>query len=102
VANLIAAGRMREAGQREIDRAKADGRWDIAYGSSSTIEVPEDFQAALADNPEAGAFFDTLNRTHRYSILYQIVTAKKAETRQKRIEKFITMLNANENPNKLI
>lgn len=98
VAVLIAAGKMREAGQREVDRAKADGRWDAAYGSASTIDVPEDFQAALTQNPEAQAFFDQLNRTLRYSILFQITTAKKAETRQKRIEKYITMLNAKEKP----
>ncbi|MBI1280456.1 MAG: hypothetical protein GC179_20205 [Anaerolineaceae bacterium] len=93
VATLIAAGRMREAGLKEIERAKADGRWAAAYESQSKMAVPDDLQAALDQNPAAKAFFDSLNSVNRYAILYRITTAKKTETRQKRLEKFITMLN---------
>ena len=93
VAALIASGKMHEAGLKEIERAKADGRWEAAYESQSKMAVPDDFQAALDKNPAAQAFFDTLNSANRFSVLYRITTAKKAETRQQRIEKFITMLN---------
>jgi uncharacterized protein YdeI (YjbR/CyaY-like superfamily) len=89
---LIAAGAMREAGQREIDRAKADGRWNAAYDSSSKAEVPPDLQAALDASPEAKAFFATLNSVNRYAILFRTQTAKKAETRARRIEQFVAML----------
>ena len=92
VETLIAEGRMRPAGQREIDRAKADGRWDAAYASSSTIEVPEDFQAALAADEAADAFFATLNSANRYAILYRIHDAKRPETRARRIAQFVDML----------
>jgi uncharacterized protein YdeI (YjbR/CyaY-like superfamily) len=93
---FTAEGKMREAGLKEVDAARADGRWDSAYESQSRMTVPEDFQAALDDNPEAQAFFSQLNGTNRYAILYSITTAKKPETRQRRIEKFIAMLNAKE------
>jgi uncharacterized protein YdeI (YjbR/CyaY-like superfamily) len=93
VAALIASGKMRDAGLKEIERAKADGRWAAAYESQSKIAVPDDFQAALDKNPAAQAFFDTLNSVNRYAVLFRITTAKKAETRQQRIEKFIAMLN---------
>lgn len=93
VAALIESGRMREAGLKEIERAKADGRWAAAYESQSKMTVPEDFQAALDQNPAAQAFFGQLNSVNRYAILYRITTAKKAETRQQRIERFIAMLN---------
>ena len=96
VLELIAQGKMREAGLREVERAKADGRWDAAYESQSSITVPDDLQAALDANPTAKAFFDTLSSQNRYAILYRLSTAKKAETRQKRLEQFIAMLNANE------
>ena len=95
-AALIAAGRMREAGLAEMERAKADGRWEAAYELQSRIAVPADFQAALDANPAAQAFFDTLNSANRYAVLYRVTTAKKAETRQMRIEKLITMLTAKE------
>ncbi len=93
---LIAAGRMQEPGLREVERAKADGRWEQAYESQRTMSVPEDFQAALDEHPEAQAFFNTLNSVNRYAILYRITTAMKAETRQNRIRKYIDMLNAHE------
>jgi uncharacterized protein YdeI (YjbR/CyaY-like superfamily) len=96
VDQLIAGGRMREAGLREVERAKADGRWEAAYASPRNMAVPEDFQAALDANPVAQTFWGQLNATNRYAILHRITTAKKAETRQKRIVQFIQMLNENQ------
>ncbi|MGB9990456.1 YdeI/OmpD-associated family protein [Massilia sp. SM-13] len=93
---LTAAGQMREAGQREIDRAKADGRWDAAYDSASKAEIPPDLQAALDASPAARAFYATLNATNRYAILFRTQTAKKAETRAKRIAQFVQMLERGE------
>jgi uncharacterized protein YdeI (YjbR/CyaY-like superfamily) len=90
---LIESGRMQPAGLKAVEAAKADGRWAAAYDSPSRSEVPEDFQAALDKNSEAKAFFATLNKTNRYAIIFRIQTAKKTETRQARIEKFIAMLN---------
>ena len=96
VAALIAAGRMRPSGQAEIDRAKADGRWDAAYGSSKTIEVPDDFTAALDASPEAKAFFATLSSQNRFAILFRIGHAKRAETRERNIAKFVAQLERGE------
>lgn len=93
VAALSEQGKMREAGLKEIERAKADGRWEAAYESQSKMDVPDDLQQALDKNPAAQAFFNQLNRANRFSILFRVTTAKKAETRQRRIEKFIEMLN---------
>jgi uncharacterized protein YdeI (YjbR/CyaY-like superfamily) len=93
---LIASGQMKPAGLKAIERAKQDGRWDAAYDSSSTASVPSDFQAALESNPKANAFFATLNSTNRYAILFRIQTAKKAETRARRIQEFIAMLERHE------
>lgn len=92
VAELTAAGRMQAAGLAEVDRAKADGRWDRAYDSPSNATVPDDLAAALAGNAKAAAFFDTLNSQNRYAILHRIQTAKKPETKQKRIRDFVAML----------
>ena len=89
---LIAAGRMQPAGQRQVDLAQADGRWEAAYDSQSRIAVPEDLQLELDARPEAKAFFETLDSRNRYAILYRIQTAKKAETRAGRIRKFVEML----------
>jgi uncharacterized protein YdeI (YjbR/CyaY-like superfamily) len=89
---LIAADRMRPAGLREVERAKADGRWDAAYEPQSAITVPDDLQRELDANPDAQAFFSTLDSRNRYAILYRIQTAKKAETRAARIQKFVAML----------
>jgi uncharacterized protein YdeI (YjbR/CyaY-like superfamily) len=93
---LVRLGRMRPAGMREIERAKSDGRWDKAYASQRTADVPEDLAAALARSPKASAFFATLNRVNRYAILYRTHTAKKAETRAARIAKFVAMLTKGE------
>jgi uncharacterized protein YdeI (YjbR/CyaY-like superfamily) len=89
---LIEAGRMRSAGQAEIDAAKEDGRWEKAYSSSSVMEVPDDFQAALNRNKKAKTFFDSLGRTKRYSFLWRIATTKREETRTKKIEQFVQLL----------
>jgi uncharacterized protein YdeI (YjbR/CyaY-like superfamily) len=90
---LIEAGRMQPAGLREIERAKADGRWEAAYASPSAIEVPEDLRAALEANDRAREFFATLDSRNRYAILYRIEDAKKPETRARRIAKFVAMLD---------
>jgi uncharacterized protein YdeI (YjbR/CyaY-like superfamily) len=93
---LIAAGRMQPAGLREVERAKADGRWDAAYDAPSTATVPEDLRAALDAEPAAAEFFATLNGQNRYAILHRVQTAKKPETRARRIERFVAMLAAGE------
>ena len=93
---LIEAGRMRPAGLREVERAKADGRWEAAYDSPSNLTVPQDLADALEANPEAKAFFATLNRTNRYAILYRLHDAKRPGTRAQRIEKFVAMLGRGE------
>lgn len=91
VAVLIAAGRMEAAGLAAIEAAKQDGRWDAAYDSHRTATVPPDLQLALDANPEANAFFAKLSSQNRYSILYRIQEAKRADTRARRIEKFVEM-----------
>ena len=93
---LIESGRMQPAGLREVERAKADGRWDAAYDAPSTATVPEDLQAALDAGPAAAEFFATLSGQNRYAILHRVQTAKKPETRARRIAKFVTMLEAGE------
>jgi uncharacterized protein YdeI (YjbR/CyaY-like superfamily) len=93
VAALTASGRMRPAGLHEVERARADGRWEQAYESQSRVTVPEDLARALAENERARAFFATLDSANRYAILYRIGTAKKPETRAKRIDTFVTMLS---------
>lgn len=93
---LAAAGRMRPAGQRQIELAQTDGRWDAAYESQRTIGVPPDFQRALDHNPESAQFFATLDSANRYAILWRIQQAKKPETRAARIAKFIGMLSRHE------
>jgi uncharacterized protein YdeI (YjbR/CyaY-like superfamily) len=96
VAALIEAGRMQPAGQAEIDRAKADGRWDAAYDSPSKATVPDDLQAALDASPKAAEAFAGLNSQNRYAILHRVQTAKKPETRARRIAKFVDMLERGE------
>ena len=87
---------MKPAGLEQVELAKADGRWDAAYASPSTIEVPEDLQKALDANPKAAEFFATLSGSNRYAILYQLEDAKKPETRARRLEKFMGMLERGE------
>ena len=92
-AALIASGRMRPSGLREVEAAQADGRWEQAYESQSRVTVPEDLARALAANPRAGEFFATLDSANRYAVLYRIGTAKRPETRAKRIDAFVAMLS---------
>lgn len=89
---LIQAGRMQPGGMAEVERAKKDGRWDSAYDGARTAVVPPDLQAALDARPKARAFFDQLDGTNRYAVLWRIQTAKKPETRLKRIETLVEML----------
>lgn len=93
---LTEAGRMRPAGLRQVDAAKADGRWDAAYASPANATVPDDLQQALDANPSAAAFFATLDSRNRYAILHRTQDAKKPETRARRIATFITMLTNGE------
>jgi uncharacterized protein YdeI (YjbR/CyaY-like superfamily) len=89
---LIAAGRMQPAGHREVEAARADGRWDAAYSGSRTMTVPDDLTRALRRNAAARRAFEQLDSRNRYAILYRIQDAKRSETRARRIEQFVTML----------
>ena len=89
---LSSSGRMHRSGEAEVRRAKADGRWSAAYAGQASVEVPEDFTEALMANPQAQEMFQTLTSANRYSILYRIGSAKKADTRARRIEQFVGML----------
>ncbi len=91
-AELIAAGRMRPAGLREVEAAKSDGRWDAAYHGQRSIEVPEDLARALAANAAARDFFETLSSVNRYAILYRIGAVKRPETRARKVAQYIAML----------
>jgi uncharacterized protein YdeI (YjbR/CyaY-like superfamily) len=93
---LTKAGRMQPAGLEQVERAKADGRWDAAYDSPGKAEAPDDFAAALARSARARAFYGTLDRANVYAILWRIQTAKKAETRARRIRQFVEMLEKHE------
>ena len=83
---------MQPAGLAEVDRARADGRWDAAYDAQSVATVPPDLQAALDANPKAAAFFATLDSRNRYAVLFRTQGAKKPETRARRIAQFVEML----------
>jgi uncharacterized protein YdeI (YjbR/CyaY-like superfamily) len=93
---LIASGAMKPSGLVEVERAKKDGRWELAYQSQSKAVVPPDLAEALAANPRAAKFFETLESYNRYAVLYRIQGAKKAETRAERIAKFVGMLERGE------
>ena len=92
VERLIADGLMRPAGLAAVERAKADGRWEAAYAGPASIEVPPDLAAALVAEPRAQAMFAILTSQNRYAVLFRIHSAKRADTRAKRIEKFVAML----------
>ena len=92
VERLAAEGRMHPAGLAELASAKADGRSAAAYAGSASIEAPSDLVAALAAEPRAQAMFDALTRQNRYAVLYRIDTAKRPETRKRRIQRFVEML----------
>jgi len=89
VGRLERGGRMHPAGVAEVERAKADGRWDAAYAGQASMEVPADLAAALAAQPRAQAMFDILTSQNRYAVLYRIASAKRADTRTRRIENFV-------------
>ena len=90
---LIASGKMKPGGLKEIEAAKADGRWDTAYDSPANIEIPKDFLEELSKKPKAKKFFQTLNKTNTYSIAWRLQTAKKPETRAKRMKVILEMLS---------
>jgi uncharacterized protein YdeI (YjbR/CyaY-like superfamily) len=93
---LIAEGSMRPAGLTEVERARADGRWDAAYEGQRSITVPEDLQRELDARPQARAFFEQLSSQNRYAILYRLQDAKRPETRARRLAKFVAMLENGE------
>jgi uncharacterized protein YdeI (YjbR/CyaY-like superfamily) len=92
VERLTSEGRMRPAGRAEVERARADGRWQAAYEGQRAIAVPADLAAALAAEPKAQAMFEILTSQNRYAILFRTAGAKRAETRARRIEQFVAML----------
>jgi len=96
VADLEASGRMQPAGRAEVERAKADGRWEAAYAGPATIEVPDDLVAALAASPTATAMFEILTSQNRFAILHRVQDAKRPDTRARRIEQFVAMLERGE------
>ena len=93
---LIAAKAMRPAGLAEVDAAKADGRWEAAYEGAGTAKVPEDLRRELDVNEAAREFFASLDNSNRYAIIYRLNDAKKLETRQRRLRKFVAMLERGE------
>ena len=95
---LIKRGKMKAAGLREVERAKADGRWDAAYDAPSTATVPDDLRRELEKNEKAWEVFSELDGRNRYAILYQIQDAKRPETRARRIAKYAAMLAEQKKP----
>jgi uncharacterized protein YdeI (YjbR/CyaY-like superfamily) len=93
---LIASDTMRPAGLTEVEAAKADGRWEAAYAGQRTAKIPEDLQRELSRSEAAREFFATLDSANRYAILYRLEEAKKPETRERRLQKFIAMLERGE------
>ncbi len=96
IEHLSSAGRMQPAGLAAVEAAKSDGRWDVAYASSSTFVMPEDFMSALAKKPKALAFFESLTKVNKYAIYYRLHTAKRPETRVKRMKDVLAMLQRGE------
>lgn len=92
VERLIAEGRMRAGGAREVEAAKADGRWDAAYDGARNMDVPPELATALAKNKKARTFFETLDKANRYAVCWRVQTAKKPETKAKRVETLVAML----------
>ncbi len=96
IERLTKEGRMKESGLQEVERAKADGRWQQAYDSPTNMKVPEDFITEVSKNKKALEFFETLNKSNRFAIAFQLHTAKKPETRERRIKKFVEMMERGE------
>jgi uncharacterized protein YdeI (YjbR/CyaY-like superfamily) len=92
VSRLIQQGRMQPAGMVQVERAQADGRWDAAYGGQADMDVPADLAAALDATPGASEMFGILTQQNRFAVLYRIHSAKRAETRVRRIERYVAML----------
>ena len=93
---LISSGSMRPAGLAEVEAAKADGRWEAAYEGQRTAQTPDDLQRELDSNPAAREFFATLSSANRYAIVYRLNDAKKPETRERRLRRFVAMLERGE------
>ncbi len=93
---LIRDGKMKPAGLKEVDAAKNDGRWERAYSATADMKVPRDFQQELRKSPKAKQAFDKLSKTIRFGVLYNIQDAKRPETRARRIQKFLKMLESGE------
>ncbi|MGH7776176.1 MAG: YdeI/OmpD-associated family protein, partial [Candidatus Dormibacterales bacterium] len=89
---LMAAGRMRPSGRAQVDRARADGRWEAAYAGPASVEVPADLRAALDGAPQAAAMFSRLTSQNRYAILFRLGGVKRAATRARKIEEYVAML----------
>jgi len=98
VERLILEGRMQSSGLVHVNAAKADGRWGKAYAPASLMKIPEDFLLVLKSNPKAKQFFETLNKSNQYTIAYGLASAKKPETRLRRFEKFMVMLDRGKKP----
>jgi uncharacterized protein YdeI (YjbR/CyaY-like superfamily) len=96
IEELIEQGRMKPAGLAQVELARADGRWEAAYASPATVEVPDDLQAALDASPKAAGFWTELNKSNRYAVIFQLEDAKKPETRLRRLERFVGMLERGE------
>jgi uncharacterized protein YdeI (YjbR/CyaY-like superfamily) len=96
VGELKRQGRMRPAGLEQVELAQADGRWDAAYASPANVEVPDDLRAALDASSKAAEFWDQLNKSNRFAVIYQLEDAKKPETRARRLEKYVGMLERGE------
>lgn len=92
VARLATEDRMQPSGVAEVERAKTDGRWEAAYAGAATIEMPDDLAAALGAQPRATQMFDILTSQNRYAILLRVHSAKRADTRARRIEQYVAML----------
>lgn len=90
---LAREGRMKKAGMQQVELAKADGRWQKAYDSPANMKVPEDFLQQLSKNKKAKAFFDGLNKANLYAIAWRLQTAKKPETREKRLKEILAMMS---------
>lgn len=89
---LIETGEMKPPGLAEVERAKADGRWHVAYDSAKTAKVPPDLAAAFAKSPRAKAFFEQLEARNRYAVLFRVQAPKKAETRERKVREIVAML----------
>ena len=97
IERLTSLGKMRSPGLEEVEKAKADGRWVKAYDSPKDMQLPDDFMKALSKNKKAKAFFETLNKTNKYAIGWRLQTAKKPETKEKRIKAIVEMLSKQQN-----